>query len=272
MYRQVSATGHKALGATSGRSGEGVSRGSYLQSLQRGIAVLDWISSSSVALTAREIAEGVGLDRTVTHRILRTLENEQLVVVDGGRYMLGGRALVFSNSYLARSALRSIGLPFQIDLVHRTFADKPWRLAILEPVGNEMTLVSEIWSASAPLDSLPRLMSRPLDQSASGRCVLAYMPEEERIALIGEKRTAELAPRFQVIRESGGIDFVTRAEVPPWMGAAAVAIAGLIRHRDGHSAGGLVVSGPGLEEHMTRDSDVSLRILSSAQSIGQNLP
>jgi DNA-binding IclR family transcriptional regulator len=249
-----------------------VSRGSYLQSLQRGIAVLDLVASSSETLSAREISEKVGLDRTVTHRVLRTLENEELITVENGRYVLGGRALVFGNSFTARSVLRSIGLPFQIELVNRTFADRPWRVALLIPVGNDMTLVSEVWGVTAPLDSLAGLMTRPLDMSASGRCVLAYLSKEEQIAKIGEARAAELAPRFEAIREAGGIDFVTRDEAPAWMGPARGAIAGLIRGRSGHSVGGLVVSGPELESHMSRDSDVSRRIQASAQAIGRSLP
>jgi DNA-binding IclR family transcriptional regulator len=102
--------------------------------------------------------------------------------------------------------------------------------------------------------------------------VLAYMSEQEQIDMIGAERAAELAPRFEQIRAAGGIDFVPRAEAPTWMGMARGAIAGLIRHRDGHSVGGLVVSGPGLEEFMDRDSVVAQRILQSAQSIGLSLP
>jgi len=129
-------------------------RGSYLQSLQRGIAVLELVSASAAGLSAREVAESANLDRTVTHRLLRTLERDELLVKQGSQYVLGPRALLLGNRYLVHSPLRAAALPFQIDLLHRTFAGWPWRVAVLAPAGDVMTLVSETWSPAAPLEPL----------------------------------------------------------------------------------------------------------------------
>ena len=48
-------------------------------------------------------------------------------------------------------------------------------------------------------------MNRTIDQAASGRCVLAYLPEGKVIDLIGEARAADLAPRFAAIRDADGL-------------------------------------------------------------------
>ena len=79
-------------------------RGSYLQSLQRSILVLDLVSTSPVGMSARELAEAANLDRTVTHRVIRTLEREELLVKQSNRFVLGPRALLLGNRYLAQSA------------------------------------------------------------------------------------------------------------------------------------------------------------------------
>jgi IclR family acetate operon transcriptional repressor len=248
------------------------SRGLYLQSLQRGIAVLDLVARSSGGLTSRQITEQIDLDRTVVHRILRTLEREELLAKDGGRYVIGSRSLLLGNQFLAQFPLRAIALPYQVDLLFRTFTGRPWRSAVLTPVGSMMVLVSEIWSPTAPLDTVLGLLYRPIDEAASGRCVLAYMPEEDVVSLLGPSRAAELTPRLKAIREADGVDYVSQAEHPRGYAAGLSVVAAAIRRRSGEMVGSLVVSGPDLETFIARDSDVARQVLRTAKQIGRMLP
>lgn len=247
-------------------------RGLYLQSLQRGIAVLELVAQSDPGLTSREIAERTELDRTVVHRVLRTLELEGFLVKDGNRFKIGPRSLLLGNRFLARSPLRVIALPYQVDLLHRTFAGRPWRAAVLIQVGATMALVSEIWSPNAPLDTILGLLYRPIDEAASGRCVLAYLAPAEVVALIGEQRAGELAPRLAAIRAADGVDFLSQREHPQGFATGLSVVAAVIRNRSGKAVGGLVVSGPDLEEHATRDSEVARQVLRTAKQIGSLLP
>ena len=260
-------------GNTVTRPGPGdESRGLYLQSLQRGTAVLELVAAESGGLTSRQIAEQTGLDRTVVHRILRTLELEGLLVKDGSRFVIGPRSLLLGNQFLAQFPLRIIALPYQIDLLFRTFTGRPWRTAVLTPVGSMMALVSEIWSPTAPLDTVLGLLYRPIDEAASGRCVLAYLPEDEVAALLGQARAAELAPRLKAIREADGVDYVSEAEHPQGYAAGLSVVAAVIRRRSGEAVGSLVVSGPDLEKSIARDSEVARQVQRSARQIGQMLP
>lgn len=251
--------------------GDVPTRGTYLQSLQRGIVVLDLVSLSTSGMTGRELAEAAELDRTVTHRIIRTLEKEGLLVKQRDRFVLGPRALLFGNRYLGQSPLRRAALPFQIDLLHRAFAGRPWRTAVLAPAGAEMTIVSETWSSSTPIDTLPGIMNRPIDQAASGRCVLAYLPEHKVVELIGPDRASALAPRFAAIRDHDGVDYVAAADKPTGFAPGLSLLAAVIMHRDGHPAGGLTVSGPEMEPYLSRDSDAALQVLRTAKQIGSVL-
>jgi IclR family transcriptional regulator, acetate operon repressor len=246
-------------------------RGLYLQSLQRGIAVLEHVARGS-GLTARQITEQTGLDRTVVHRVLRTLELEGLLVKDGSRYVNGPRSLLLGNQFLAQFPLRAIALPYQVDLLFRTFTGRPWRVAVLTPVGAMMALVSEIWSPTAPLDTVLGLLYRPIDEAASGRCVLAYLPADKVATLLGPDRAAGLAPRLQAIRAADGVDYVSQADHPQGYAAGLSVVAAAIRRRDGEVVGSLVVSGPDLEPSIARDSEVARQVLRSAKQIGQMLP
>jgi IclR family acetate operon transcriptional repressor len=243
--------------------------GSMLQSLQRGTAVLDAIASSPERLSAKDLAGRVDLDRTVVHRVLRTLEFEQFVDEVGGRYGLGPRALLLGNSYLRHNPLRQASLPYQVDLLYRGFPDHPWALSVVIPVGAEMTQVTQIWSPTAPLDSLFGVPDRlAIDQTAAGRCILAALPPAEVVALIGTEAAEQLAPRFEEIRAAGYVDFVApdeRGNAP----AGLSALSALIRNPSGRPIAGLTLSGTALEEHLDRDSAVAERLRRTAHQIGR---
>lgn len=247
-------------------------RGLYLQSLQRGIAVLDLVARSSAGLAAREITEQVGLDRTVVHRVLRTLELDELVARDGGRFVPGPRSLLLGNQFLVHFPLRAIALPYQVDLLFRTFTGRPWRVAVLTRAGSMMALVGEIWSPTAPLDTVLGLLYRPIDEAASGRCVLAYLDDDHVAALLSRERADELAPRLDAIRAAGGVDYVSQADHPRGYAAGLSVVAAAIRARSGEVASSLVVSGPDLEEFTARDSEVARQVLRTAEQIGRLLP
>ena len=241
-----------------------------LQSVQRGVLVLELLTASDEPLSARAIAESVGLDRTVTHRILRTLELEALVVEERGRYALGPRNLVFGNSYVRRHPLRLAGLPYQIDLLYRSYPDQPWALTLLMRVGRRLTLVSQIWSPTAPLDSLLAVGDVPIDEAASGRCILAFLSPPEVVGLVGAARAKALTSRLALIRSAGGVDVVgpeDRSSQPPGL----LAVAALIRTRSGIPVAGLTMSGNGLEGHLDRQSPLASRLLRTAGQIGELL-
>jgi DNA-binding IclR family transcriptional regulator len=67
-----------------------LSGGSYLQTLSRGLHVLDILAALNTAPTAAEIAKLAGLPMPVTYRVLVTLRAHKMVRVDNdGRYTLG---------------------------------------------------------------------------------------------------------------------------------------------------------------------------------------
>lgn len=242
-----------------------------LQSLQRGVAVLTCVGEAQRPLTAREIAESLGLDRTVTHRILRTLESDALLTQVSGRYELGPGNLVIANMYLDRSSVRRAALPYQLDFLYRGFPEKPWALTVMLRVGGHVTDVSRVWSPRAPLDSLLSVGPKiALENAAAGRCVLAFLDHADVVDLLGEERAAELEPRLETIRQTGGIDRVVESErpgIPPGLAA----LSAVILTRTGTPVAGLTVSGTELAEHLEPNSDVAIRLRRTANEIGRLL-
>jgi IclR family pca regulon transcriptional regulator len=243
---------------------------SLLQSVQRAIAIVQVVSQHP-DLTAQQIARLSGIERTGAHRLLRTLESEGLVERDGKGYRLGPRNLLFGNSYLAQHALRQVSLPYQIDLLYRVFANRPWSLAVLVRVGKAVTLVSHLWSPTAPLDSLLTIgLSGRIERAAGGRCILAYLPESEVTTIVGDEVATELQPRLNRIRADGGLDYITASAklgAPPGL----CALSACIRGRNGAPLAALTLSGAELEQHLHPDSEPANHLSRTARQIGQVL-
>jgi len=245
-------------------------RGAYLQSLQRGMAVLDALAHSTRPQTAKQVALTLDLDRTITHRILRTLQLEGMVDAVTGGYQLGGRTLLLGNAYLDHLNIRRLAMPYMLDLRYKGFAGRDWSMALFVPVGAIVTIVDQMLPPNGPLDLVLSVGTRfAINHTATGRCILAYTDAGRVVELIGAARAAELAQRFDEIRAAGGIDFAGEDEPHGRPGLAAMAA--LIRDRAGVPVAALSVSGLGLAPHLTRDSDVALQLRRTAAQIGAAL-
>lgn len=243
-------------------------RNSMLQTLQRAVAVMDLVARHS-PLSVQQISDKLNLERTIIQRIVRTLESQMLLERHGSRIRLGPRHLLFANSYIAEQGLRQACLPYQVEFLYRTFANEPWALALMIRVGATATLVSQVVSPTAPLQSLLAVGSLiRIEQTAAGRVLLAYESEEEVVKVLGPERAEALWPRLAQIREDGGVDFMRpadRVNGPPDLTALSVCI----RRRDGSPAAALTLSGAHLDQHLSPESVPSMHLRSIAQQVGQ---
>ena len=71
----------------------GSAQASPSQTLSRGIRALEILAEAQQPLTIAELADAMGVHRSVAYRILRTLEDHSLLVRDDGGRSSPGRAL-----------------------------------------------------------------------------------------------------------------------------------------------------------------------------------
>lgn len=77
------------------------------QTLDRGLRVLEHITESLTPLTVAEVARDVGMHRSITYRMLRTLEDHGLIARDElGRFQAGARLAVLAGRFTP--ALRAV--------------------------------------------------------------------------------------------------------------------------------------------------------------------
>ena len=148
------------------------------QTLDRGLRVLELVTESVDPLTVAEVAREAGMHRSVTYRMLRTLEDHGLLSRDPqGRYQPGAGLAVLAGRFTP--ALRALASPHLLSLAVAT--DKTAFLVVRH--GDEAVTVEVVEppAATAHVSYRPGLR-HPVDQGAPGLALLAGAPP-----LVGER-------------------------------------------------------------------------------------
>ncbi len=148
-----------------------------LQSLERGLAVLQAFDETRPSATMAELAEATGLARPTVRRILLTLQALGYVENSGSRWRLTPRVLSIGQHYSASHAVVEVAQPHLLRLAEQT--GESASLAALD--GTEVVYVARV--------PVRRIMSInvtigtrvPAHATSMGRVLLAWAPQE-RIA------------------------------------------------------------------------------------------
>jgi IclR family pca regulon transcriptional regulator len=181
-----------------------------LQSLERGLTVLQVFSADNPRLTLSEVARLAGLTRATARRILLTLEALGYVRAEGRLFSLTPRVLSLGFGYLSSLNLWEIAQPFMTELVEQTHEscsaatlDLPDIVYVARvPTRRIMTIALGIGS---------RL---PAHVTSMGRVLLADLPDDELDAFLSttpltaftERSTTdpeELRTAVRRVREQG---------------------------------------------------------------------
>jgi DNA-binding IclR family transcriptional regulator len=168
------------------------------QTLARGLSALQAVSSSPSGMTAQQVADHVGVHRTIAYRLLSTLAQYRYVVKgEDGRYRPAAALAVLGASF--DNNLRALSVP-----TLRTLADGlGTTVSLLVAEGDQQVAVAVIVPTLVFYQLSFHEGSRyPLDRGAAGIALLASMAPRP-----GER---ELVPRT---REQGWV--ITHGEIEP---------------------------------------------------------
>jgi DNA-binding IclR family transcriptional regulator len=167
------------------------------QTLARGLSALKLISESQSGLTIQEVAERLGVHRTVASRLLATLVHFGLIARHHGRFRPGAGLAVLGASF--ENNLRDLSMPVLRSLADRTHATA----ALLVAEGAEQVAVAVLVPLGVDYHLSFQQGSRyPLDRGAAGLALLASRP-----AVLGERELVAQA------RANGWV--MTHGEVEP---------------------------------------------------------
>jgi IclR family acetate operon transcriptional repressor len=160
-------TPHSPGGTTTGQ----------VQSLTRGLSILEALARAEGGLTLTDVTQRAGLPPSTTHRLLATLEKTGYVYQAGdlGLWYVGLQAFTVGSAFLANRDFVAQSHPYMRRLMEQ--AGETANLAILD--GNEAVFIDQV-QCRETMRTIVRLGSRvPLHASGVGKAIFATLPDDE---------------------------------------------------------------------------------------------
>lgn len=159
----------------------------FIQSLARGLAIIEAFGEAGEGLTLAEAARRTGISRASARRSLHTLEALGYASCDGHRFRLTPRVLQLGFSYLRAGDLWSAAQEPMIELSETI--QESCSAAVLD--GGEIVYVARVPTRNRVMSVTLGIGSRlPAVATSMGRVLLASLPATERDRLL-----AQVAPR-----------------------------------------------------------------------------
>lgn len=197
------------------------------QTLSRGLRALEILGEAGAPISITELSEALGIHRSNTYRLLRTLEDHRFAVRDeAGLIRLGPRIAALAHGVAPQ--LNTAAAPALTDLAHDL-----GMTAFLTVIDGDsiITLASvEPGNVDASIARNPGVR-HPWDRGAPGHAIESILTPAEREAALGVPELSDAAREVRrlgyAISQSEVIDGVTSVAVPlriPGEPAAAIAI------------------------------------------------
>ena len=161
------------------------------------LRILEALDGSPTGLQLREIAEQTSINKSTAYRFVAHLENEGYLLRDeAGAYVVGPKLARLGAGISYHATLRKVSRPVAVALSNQT--KETVNVGVLD--GHEVLYVDVIESPhSFRMASQPG-MHRPLNCTALGKALLAFLPAEHREELLPmltfERATPRTIPNF----------------------------------------------------------------------------
>jgi IclR family transcriptional regulator, acetate operon repressor len=156
-----------------------------VQSLTRGLQILESLAKAEGGLTLTEVAHRVALPASTTHRLLSTLQRMGYVYQAGdlGFWYVGLRAFAVGSSFLASRDWVAQSHPYMRRLMEQS--GETVNLGILD--GTEAVFIDQV-QCREMMRTIVKLGSRvPLHASGVGKAIFASLPDEQIDAILKVK-------------------------------------------------------------------------------------
>ena len=159
----------------------------FVQSLERGLAVIQAFSAKTPRLTLSDVARATGLTRAASRRFLLTLQQLGFVDSDDREFFLTPRILRLGYTYLSSTPFWDLAQTHIEDLVDKVHESSS--ISVLDR--DEIVYVARVPTKRIMTISLAVGSRLPLYPTSMGRVLLAGLPDAEIDAYLAR---AELEP------------------------------------------------------------------------------
>lgn len=163
----------------------------FVQSLERGLAVIRAFDARRPELTLSEVARHCDLTRAAARRFLLTLADLGYVRTDGRLFRLTPRVLELGYAYLSSLSLPEVAAPHLERLVAEVHESSS--MSVLD--GDDIIYVARVPTARIMTVAINVGTRFPAYATSMGRVMLAALPAGELSAYLERVRLVRLAPR-----------------------------------------------------------------------------
>jgi IclR family pca regulon transcriptional regulator len=227
----------------------------FVQSLERGLAVIRAFHADTPELTLSDVARATGLTRAAARRFLLTLLDLGYVRTDGRLFSLTPRVLELGYSYLSSISLPEVAVPHLERLV--TEVHESSSVSVLD--GDDVVYVARIPTSRIMAVSINVGTRFPAYATSMGRVLLAGLPDDELTAYLGRTQLRRLTPKTITSPKALAAE-LARVRAQGWalvdqeLEEGLRAIAAPIRDRSGK-----VVASANVSAHASRTSPDDIR-------------
>jgi IclR family pca regulon transcriptional regulator len=241
--------GEAALDASQPRNSD------FVQSLDRGLAVIRAFGPDRERLSLSEVARATGLTRAATRRFLLTLVKLGYVRNDGREFSLRPRVLELGYAYLSGLGMPEVAAPHLEELVAKVRESSS--ISVLD--GHHIVYVARVPTKRIMTVAISVGTRFPAYAASMGRVLLAGLPPGELDQYLAEADLAPITARTvvdpdrlrEIVRDVGRQGYaIVDQELEEGLRAIAAPI---------HGTGGTVTAAINLSAHASRVSMAAMR-------------
>ncbi|GAA1200970.1 IclR family transcriptional regulator domain-containing protein [Prauserella alba] len=147
----------------------------YVQSLERGLAVIHAFTDRGPRLTLAQLAQATGLSRPTVRRVVLTLERLGYLRTDDREFSLTPRVLTLGEAYLSSLKLTEVAQPHMENVTKVT--GHTCSLAVLD--GDDAVFVTRVPARPVMRHTFTTGTRLPAYATSMGRVLLAELPDHE---------------------------------------------------------------------------------------------
>ncbi|WP_437889538.1 glyoxylate bypass operon transcriptional repressor IclR [Phytobacter sp. V91] len=161
--------------------------GGQVQSLTRGLKLLESIAESRGSVALTELAQQAGLPNSTTHRLLTTMQQLGFVrqVGELGHWSVGAHAFIVGSSFLQSRNLMAIVHPILRTLMENS--GETVNLAVLDQSDHQAIIIDQVQCTQLMRMSAPIGGKLPMHASGAGKAFLANLNDDQVSGLLHRK-------------------------------------------------------------------------------------
>lgn len=159
---------------------------SQVQSLSRGLQLVEAVASARDGLTLTELSARVGLPNSTTHRLLKTIESHGFIFHDltSERWQVSGKMFSMGSAFARSRDLMQIATPVMKQLMNE--AGETVNMCVLDTVKLDAVIVGQIQCVELMRMVSPIGARLPIHASGGGKVLLSNYSDAEIMSLFKE--------------------------------------------------------------------------------------